>query len=99
MSDSGEKDKVKREEAEDTGERLDVDGESQGGSASSKLGYLSVCGTSGLMPSCLKSSLGVPLWLSGLKNGCCHYSTSGYSCGTGLIPGLGTSSYFGCSQK
>ena len=31
------------------------------------------------------------MWLSGLRVPCCHCSVSGYSCGVGSIPGLGTS--------
>ena len=41
----------------------------------------------------LKKSIGVPWGLSRLTIWHCHCSGSGYSCGTCLIPGPGTSAY------
>ena len=37
--------------------------------------------------------LGVPLWFSDLKIQCGYCCRSDYCCGSGLIPGLGTSAY------
>ena len=42
---------------------------------------------------------GVPLWHSRLRIWHCHSSCSGHCCGTGLIPGLRTSTCCGSSQK
>ena len=41
----------------------------------------------------------VPLWHSGLRIQDYHYSSSGHCCGVGLIPGPGTSTCHGNSQK
>ena len=41
----------------------------------------------------------VPLWRSKLRIQCCHYSGLGHSCGSGLIPGLGTSTCHEHGQK
>ena len=41
--------------------------------------------------------IGVPWWLSGLGTWCCPCCGSGYSCGAGSIPGLGTSTCRACS--
>ena len=41
----------------------------------------------------------VLVWHSRLKIWCCHCMGLGHCCGTGLIPGLGTSECSGCSQK
>ena len=46
-----------------------------------------------------KPSLGVPLWLSGLRIHHCHCSGSCCCCSTGSIPGPGTSICHKCSQK
>ena len=46
-----------------------------------------------------KSSQGDPLLLSRLKIWCCHCCGSGHSNGQGSIPGLGTSTCHGGSQK
>ena len=43
--------------------------------------------------------IGVPLWLSGLRIPHCHCCCSGYSCVTGSVPGLGTSTCWRHSQK
>ena len=42
---------------------------------------------------------GILWWFSGLRIWRCHCCGSNYCCGTGLIPGLGTSTYCGCSHK
>ena len=39
----------------------------------------------------IKFKTGVPVWLSGLSTWPCHCSSSGCSCGVGLILGPGTS--------
>ena len=39
----------------------------------------------------------VPFWLSGIQH--CHCCGSGFSCGMGSIPGLGTSLCYGYGQK
>ena len=44
-------------------------------------------------------NLGVPWWLSRLRIQHCHYCGSGYCCGGGLIPGLGTSACCRHDQK
>ena len=41
----------------------------------------------------------VPSWLSRLRIQCCHCCDSGYSCGTGSIPGRETFACRGHSQK
>ena len=46
-----------------------------------------------------KYTAGVPLWCSGLRIWCGHYSSSRCCCSTGLIPDPGTSACCGCSQK
>ena len=43
--------------------------------------------------------VGVPLRHSRLRIWCCHYSSLGPCCGSGLIPGLGTSTCRGCGQN
>ena len=59
-------------------------------------------------PSCLsrvlskddpKSTLAVPLWSSGLRIWHCHCSSRGHCCGSGSIPGPGTSTCHGHGQK
>ena len=47
----------------------------------------------------LKILPGVPWWLSWFQIGCCHCCGSGYSCGTGSIPGLRTSICCRCGKK
>ena len=42
---------------------------------------------------------GVLLWLNGLGIWCYHCSSLHHCCGSGLIPGLGTSACHSCSQK
>ena len=42
---------------------------------------------------------GVLLWLNGLGIWCYHCSSFHHCCGSGLIPGLGTSACHSCSQK
>ena len=44
-------------------------------------------------------SRGVLLWCSGLGIWCCHWRSAGGCCGTSSIPGLGTSTCCGHSQK
>ena len=46
-----------------------------------------------------KTETGIPCWLSRLRVRCCHGCGLDGSCGTGLIPGLGTSACCGGSQK
>lgn len=48
--------------------------------------------------SIIQNSQGVPVWPSWLRIKCCHCSGSGHCCGTGLIPGRGTSCHE-CGQK
>ena len=43
--------------------------------------------------------MGVPVWLNGLRSQRCHCSGLGHHCGTGLTPGLGTSSYHGAAKN
>ena len=45
------------------------------------------------------SSSRVFLWHTGLRIWHCHCSSSGYCCGVGLIPSLGTSICCKCGQK
>ena len=47
----------------------------------------------------IENSLGVLLWLSRLRIRHCHCISSGYYCGEGLIPGLGTYIFYGCGKK
>ena len=47
----------------------------------------------------LKTLRGVPWWPSGLRIQHCHCSGSGHCCVLGVIPGLGTLTCCGCSQK
>ena len=47
----------------------------------------------------LKVAKGAPWWLSGLRTQHCHCCGSGYCCGVGLIPGLATSTCYGCGQE
>ena len=46
-----------------------------------------------------KAEQGVLLWLTGLRIWRCHCSGLGHCCGTGLIPGWGTSTCQGYAQK
>ena len=41
----------------------------------------------------------VPGWCNGLRIHCCNSCGTGCTCGLGLIPGQGTSTYCGCCQK
>ena len=54
---------------------------------------------SNFSPLTLEYSEGVPLGHNGLRTLHCHCSGSGRCCGSGLIPGLGTSTCCGCSKK
>ena len=41
----------------------------------------------------------LPLWHSGLRIWCCHCSTSGGCCGSGSVPGPGTSTSYSPGQR
>ena len=47
----------------------------------------------------VKESMEVPLWHSGLSTWHCHCRRSGCCCGTGSVPGPGTSTCCGYGQK
>ena len=47
----------------------------------------------------LTTIIRIPLWCSGLRIWCCHYSGLRHCCGTSSIPGPGTSTCHRCSQK